>query len=60
MLKILKTESNINENRLKSIRDAHNKKERQEQEQEQLRTNRMEDYLEVIYDSFNRKGTLRL
>jgi DtxR family transcriptional regulator, manganese transport regulator len=54
LLKILKSESNNNENRLKSIRDAHNKKERQEQQQ--LHTNRMEDYLEVIYELIQQKG----
>jgi DtxR family transcriptional regulator, manganese transport regulator len=51
--KTLKGKSNISENRLKSIRDAHNKKE---DEQEQLHTDRMEDYLEVIYELIQKKG----
>jgi Mn-dependent DtxR family transcriptional regulator len=51
--KTLKGRSNISENRLKSIRDAHNKKE---DEQEQLHTDRMEDYLEVIYELIQKKG----
>jgi DtxR family manganese transport transcriptional regulator len=51
--KSLKSRSNISENRLKSIRDAHNKKE---DEQEQLHTDRMEDYLEVIYELIQKKG----
>jgi Mn-dependent DtxR family transcriptional regulator len=51
--KTFKGRSNISENRLKSIRDAHNKKE---DEQEQLHTDRMEDYLEVIYELIQKKG----
>ncbi|HEY6884150.1 MAG TPA: transcriptional regulator MntR [Nitrososphaeraceae archaeon] len=53
MSKTFKGRSNISENRLKSIRDAHNKKE---DEQEQLHTDRMEDYLEVIYELIQKKG----
>ena len=53
MSKTLKGRSDISENRLKSIRDAHNKKE---DEQEQLHTDRMEDYLEVIYELIQKKG----
>lgn len=53
MSKTLKGRSNISENRLKSIRDAHNKKG---DEQEQLHTDRMEDYLEVIYELIQKKG----
>jgi Mn-dependent DtxR family transcriptional regulator len=50
--KTLKGRSNISENRLKSIRDAHNKKENDEQQH----TDRMEDYLEVIYELIQKKG----
>lgn len=54
MLKALKSRSNIREeNRLKFIRDAHNKKEGKV---EQLHTDRMEDYLEVIYELIQQKG----
>ena len=53
MSKTLKGRSNTSENRLKSIRDAHYKKG---DEQEQLRTDRMEDYLEVIYELIQKKG----
>jgi Mn-dependent DtxR family transcriptional regulator len=54
MLKALKSRSNIHEeNRLKFIRDAHNKKEGKV---EQLHTDRMEDYLEVIYELIQHKG----
>ena len=53
MSKTLKGRSNISENRLNSIRDAHNKKGN---EQEQLHTDRMEDYLEVIYELIQKKG----
>lgn len=52
MSKTLKGRSNISENRLKSIRDAHNKKENDEQQH----TDRMEDYLEVIYELIQKKG----
>src|SRR5918911_3390250 len=54
LLKTLKATSNIYENRLKSIRDAHDKKEGGGQEQP--RTDRMEDYLEVIYELIQKKG----
>src|ERR671926_715897 len=54
LLKTLKATSNIYENRLKSIRDAHDKKEGGGQEQP--RTDRMEDYLEVIYELIQQKG----
>ncbi|HEY9490731.1 MAG TPA: transcriptional regulator MntR [Nitrososphaeraceae archaeon] len=54
MLKTLKSRSNFSgENRLKFIHDAHNKKEAKE---EQLHTDRMEDYLEVIYELIQQKG----
>ena len=53
MSKTSKGRSNISENRLKSIRDVHNKKG---DEQEQLHTDRMEDYLEVIYELIQKKG----
>lgn len=52
MLKTLKARSNISENRLKFIRDAHDKKEGQGQQY----TNRMEDYMEVIYELIQQKG----
>ena len=52
MSKTFKGRSNISENRLKSIRDAHNKKENDEQQH----TDRMEDYLEVIYELIQKKG----
>ena len=52
MSKTSKGRSNISENRLKSIRDAHNKKENDEQQH----TDRMEDYLEVIYELIQKKG----
>ncbi|MFL6457004.1 MAG: hypothetical protein ACJ71G_08560 [Nitrososphaeraceae archaeon] len=42
MLKISKSDSNISENRLKSIRSAHTKKDGG-QEQQQQHTDRMED-----------------
>ena len=52
MSKTFKGGSNISENRLKSIRDAHNKKE----DDEQQHTDRMEDYVEVIYELIQKKG----
>jgi DtxR family transcriptional regulator, manganese transport regulator len=55
LLKTLGIRSNMNDNRLKSIRNAHNKKEGGEQEQ-QSHTDRMEDYLEVIYELIQQKG----
>jgi Mn-dependent DtxR family transcriptional regulator len=50
-LKTVKASSNVNKNRLNSIRDAHNKKG-----EKQLHTDRMEDYLEVIYELIQQKG----
>jgi Mn-dependent DtxR family transcriptional regulator len=47
----VKASSNVNKNRLNSIRDAHNKKG-----EKQLHTDRMEDYLEVIYELIQQKG----
>ena len=41
------------DNRLKLIRDAHNVKEKVIEEQH---TDRMEDYLEVIYELIKKKG----
>jgi Mn-dependent DtxR family transcriptional regulator len=55
MLKMLKAKSNSNENRLKFIRDIHNKKKEIGQEQK-VHTDRMEDYLEVIYELIQQKG----
>src|ERR687887_215778 len=55
MLKMLKAKSNSNENRLKFIRDIHNKKKELGQEQ-QVHTDTMEDYLEVIYELIQQKG----
>jgi Mn-dependent DtxR family transcriptional regulator len=55
LLKISKADSNISENRLKSIRSAHTKKD-EGQEQQQQHTDRMEDYLEVIYELIQHKG----
>ena len=55
MLKTLKAGSNITDNRLKSIRDVHNSKKVGGQEQ-QAYTDRMEDYLEVIYELIQQKG----
>jgi hypothetical protein len=54
LLKISKADSSINENRLKSIRSAHNKKNALQSQQQ---TDRMEDYLEVIYELIQQKGT---
>jgi Mn-dependent DtxR family transcriptional regulator len=42
-----------NDDRLKVIRDAHNTKRDEAQDQH---TDRMEDYLEVIYELINQKG----
>lgn len=53
MLKTSKADTSISENRLKSISNAHNKKNA---EQEQQQTGRMEDYLEVIYELIRQKG----
>ncbi|HYZ50056.1 MAG TPA: transcriptional regulator MntR, partial [Nitrososphaeraceae archaeon] len=54
MLKISKADTGISENRLKSIRNAHNKKNAGQEQQQQ--TDRMEDYLEVIYELIQKKG----
>jgi Mn-dependent DtxR family transcriptional regulator len=47
----LKVDPNIDINRLESIRDAHTGKKEKE-----YRTDRMEDYLEVIYELVQQKG----
>ena len=53
LLRALKAQANANDDRLKWIRDAHNiKKENDEQQH----TDRMEDYLEVIYELIQQKG----
>ena len=55
----IKVAPSISENRLKSIRDVHKSKKNgggQEEEQRQLHTDRMEDYLEVIYELIRQKG----
>jgi len=54
LLKISIADTNISENRLKSIRNAHNKKNAGQEQQQQ--TGRMEDYLEVIYELIRQKG----
>jgi Mn-dependent DtxR family transcriptional regulator len=51
LLKTVKASLNVNKNRLNSIRDAHTKKG-----EKQLHTDRMEDYLEVIYELIQQKG----
>jgi Mn-dependent DtxR family transcriptional regulator len=59
LLKISKAGSNISENRLKSIRNVHTKGKDGVQEKEQYQqphTDRMEDYLEVIYELIQQKG----
>jgi predicted HTH transcriptional regulator len=54
MIVELKDESNAKNRRLESIRNAaHNVKK---EEQEEDRTDRMEDYLEVIYELVQQKG----
>jgi DtxR family transcriptional regulator, manganese transport regulator len=53
LLKTSKADTSISENRLKSISNARNKKNA---EQEQQQTGRMEDYLEVIYELIRQKG----
>jgi len=50
----LKARANANDDRLKWIRDAHNIKK--EEDDEQQHTDRMEDYLEVIYELIQKKG----
>jgi len=52
LLKTLKARDNVNDDRLKLIRDAHNTKK----EEEEQHTDRMEDYLEVIYELIQQKG----
>ena len=52
MLRTLKARDNVNDDRLKLIRDAHNTKK----EEEEQHTDRMEDYLEVIYELIQQKG----
>ena len=51
MLRKLKVDSDLDINRLESIRDAHTGKKGKE-----YRTDRMEDYLEVIYELVQQKG----
>ncbi|HEX7257930.1 MAG TPA: transcriptional regulator MntR [Nitrososphaeraceae archaeon] len=51
MLRKLKVNSDLDINRLESIRDAHIGKKEKE-----YRTDRMEDYLEVIYELVQQKG----
>ncbi|HYJ02620.1 MAG TPA: transcriptional regulator MntR [Nitrososphaeraceae archaeon] len=51
MLRKLKGDSDAGINRLESIRDAHTGKKENED-----RTDRMEDYLEVIYELVEQKG----
>jgi Mn-dependent DtxR family transcriptional regulator len=53
VLSKLKDESNAKSHRLESIRNAHNVKEEGEEED---CTDRMEDYLEVIYELVQQKG----
>ncbi|MGB7954960.1 MAG: winged helix-turn-helix transcriptional regulator, partial [Candidatus Nitrosopolaris sp.] len=49
----LEENNDDSDNRLKLIRDAHNVKEKVIEEQH---TDRMEDYLEVIYELIKKKG----
>ena len=49
----LEENNDDSDNRLKLIRDAHNVKEKVVEEQH---TDRMEDYLEVIYELIKKKG----
>ena len=49
----MKARANANHDRLKWIRDAHNIKK---EDDEQQHTDRMEDYLEVIYELIQKKG----
>ena len=49
----MKARANANDDRLKWIRDAHNIKK---EDDEQQHTDRMEDYLEVIYELIQKKG----
>ena len=50
---MLKPAAYVNNNRLNNIRNAHGKKR---VERGQLHTDRMEDYLEVIYELIQQKG----
>ena len=43
-------------NRLESIRDAHHHKAKKKEKEEEQHTDRMEDYLEVIYELIQKKG----
>lgn len=54
LLNELKDESNAKNHRLESIRNAHNNVKKEEGVEE--RTDRMEDYLEVIYELVQQKG----
>src|ERR671939_1485251 len=56
LLKISKADSNISEKRLKSIRNVHTKKDGVQEVHQQQHTDRMEDYLEVIYELIEQKG----
>ena len=53
LLRKLKVDSDVDINRLESIRDAHTGKK---DETKEYRTDRMEDYLEVIYELVQQKG----
>ena len=56
MLRISKADSNMSEKRLKSIRNVHIKKDGVQEVHQQQHTDRMEDYLEVIYELIQQKG----
>jgi Mn-dependent DtxR family transcriptional regulator len=56
LLRISKADSNISEKRLKSIRNVHIKKDGVQELHQQQHTDRMEDYLEVIYELIQQKG----
>jgi DtxR family manganese transport transcriptional regulator len=56
LLMISKADSRISENRLKSIRNVHTIKDGVQEVHQQLHTDRMEDYLEVIYELIQQKG----
>lgn len=53
LLRKLKVDPDVDINRLESIRDAHTDKK---DETKEYRTDRMEDYLEVIYELVQQKG----
>jgi Mn-dependent DtxR family transcriptional regulator len=55
LLSELKDEWNAKSHRLESIRNAHNIKKKEDDDEEE-RTDRMEDYLEVIYELVQQKG----